>query len=97
MYITKNFGIVVLTIFKDPLAFPKTVLTAKARIKEIKINIVKGEGAKECILRRMYRLCVLLTKCPKTLHQDCRVPFLVQIMCYRDDRGRSQVISRYGA
>ena len=42
IYITKNFGIAVLTVFKvTPPS--KTILTTKAPIKDVEINIVRGE------------------------------------------------------
>ena len=43
------------------------MLTTKATIKDVKINIVKGD----CIVKRMCNLRVLLLKCPKTFAYDC--------------------------
>ena len=52
MYITKNFGIAVLTVPKVHPPPPQTMLTMMAPIKGVEINIVRG-GGKDCIVKGM--------------------------------------------
>ena len=74
MYITKNFGIAVLSLLKVAPS-PQTMFTTKAPIKGVEINIVREErgGGGDYIVKKMLNFAhVLLPKCPKTFGQDCR-------------------------
>ena len=64
MYITKNCGIAVLTVFKVP-ASPQTMLTTKAQIKGVEINIVRGDGGgggEDWIVKRMRNFAHAIAK-----------------------------------
>lgn len=45
MCIKKNFGVGELTVLKEP-SFPQTMLTTKAPIKVVEINIVRAEAGR---------------------------------------------------
>ena len=75
LYYEKLNSIAVLTVLKSPPLSPQTVLTTKAPIKDVEINIVKGEGGKVCIVKRMCDLHVLLPKYRKTFGHNNIVGF----------------------
>ena len=80
MYITKNFGIAVLTVLKVPPP-PNNVDNEDTDKERWNQHCTGGRGRggakgregvlKDCIVRKMRNFRVLLPKCPKTFGQNC--------------------------